>query len=566
MLEHSIVHVLKPITIKEGYNLHVLNDNETFKVKQGDTIGWISDGGGKIAHLTAENKTYQIQGLKSTEVKVGLNISWIDTAKSTQLVNVQYMASLISAVPARFAFKYAPYSTPGIYTAHAKFISSGTETTATSSAVIHVQKPLTFLIPNYPDGFRMFGVLLNRSTEVSVNISATTNVTISWYQMAEGGKKLLRQQILTDFQSKDKMNISFSSKGTHDVYVEAVNNVSSINTTISVKILETVSGLTAGLAVPNMTVYKGIIVRVNASVATGSDVRYKWIFDGIETGFVEAYEDYFRRCGKANVTVIATNLVSELRASFTVLVYNPISIESPAWGAVNFPTNFKCSLVSHSSIEHVVSRSYAWRFGDGYNKTITGQENITHTFVKAGYYNISCSYKHHSFLMTANKEILILEPVISVRIKNVSAVELYDKKTYKAVTVSGNNLTYKWYIYSNNNTLMKSHVSGHNTIEHQFNITGLYRIKVNVSNPMSWKLDIADFQVQERISGLNMTSYPNPAPSNSTITFNITKGTGSNVSYRLDFGDGFVTESFSDPFVFQRTFLSGTWQVILRGM
>ena len=546
--------------------MYVLGENETFKVAKGDTIGWVSEGGGMVAHLSGEAKTYQVQGLTSNDVKIGMSVN---TANNVKVVNTRYLMSFISAESATFSFKHKPLGMPGIHTVHAKLWSSQTETNASSSAVIHAQKPLTFLTPDYPHEIEMFVVLLNRSSEVAVNISAATNVTIAWYQTASSGKVLVRHQNVKDFQFRYTLNVSFSSKGIHELYAEASNNVSSVNSTITVLVLnDNPSGLTADLANPTAKVYKGISVFFNASVAHGSFVKYKWIFDGVQTNFLDkAYKAYcFTRCGVANVTVIATNFVSEVRASLTVLVHDPISVEGPAVGAVNVAITFTCALVAHYAIQPLFLRDYMWQFGKGYQQNKSRTNSVTHQFNTAGTFIVSCSYNHKTFLMIANKKILILEPVTGLRIKNVSAVELYNKKTFESLTSSGNNLTYKWLIQSGNNSFMELFVGTNNAINYQFNVTGLYWITVNVSNLISWASDSVSFQVQECISGLGITSYPNPAPSNSTITFNVTKGAGSNVTYRLDFGDGFVTQSFSDLYVFQRTFFSGSWLVILTGM
>ena len=564
ILKHTIVHVLEPIAIKTGYNLHVLDDDKTFKVTPGDIVGWVSEGG-MVAHLTGKDAAYQIPGMTDSDVKAGLNLN---QANSPQVVKVLFMLSFIIAEPARFAFKHT-YDISGVFTAFVQFTNAETKTTASSSKVIYVQKPITYLTPNYLSGFDTFGVLLNRSVEVSVNASAATNITVTWYHVTTGGNKLLQQQTLVDSQSIHGLNVSFNSKGTQKLFVEASNSISSINATMYVKVLdEGLSGLTAGLDDPSKKIYKGVEAYVNASVATGANVKYKWIFDGFQTDFVDnPYKSYrFLRHGALNVTVIATNLVSELRVSFTVFVFDPISIETPAWGVVGLSVTFKCPLVTDGNFKHVFFRDYKWQFGDGAKNDISGTDSASHTYFKAGVYNVSCLYLHRSIPLVASTEVLILEPVTGLRIKNVSAVELYDKKTFIALSASGNNLTYEWYIRTSNNTIMKFYVCTQNTLEYQFNATGSYHISVNVSNAMSSKSSSAVFQVQEQISGLGMTSYPNPAPSNTTITFNVTKGTGSNVSYRLDFGDGFVVQSFNDPYVFQRTFLSGAWQVILTGM
>lgn len=543
------------LTIGTGYNLHVLPKSQTVNVFPGDMIAWGPATDGKIAQKSRKGTVYHFSGVDANNFPVGSEIS---INQSTAISDLSYMINIIGSQASSFQLSHQ-INISGEYSAQVSFWDALGNVLPPLTERFLAQTPLNDINIVYPNGFSFYGTKINRNVEMIVNISTDANVTVSWTLL--NSSSLLKRRILQSFGHGyvvDKLNHTFSSLGTYFVFVEAANNVTVINCTIVVRVQDVISDLNA--SVISTPVYLGASTKLNAS-AVGTNVQFRWIFgDGKNMPFTSntAVVHRFSKTGTLNVSVIATNLASRLTTWFQVHVLHPLSISVPLQGSVSLMINSSCSLTGPFAADQY----YYWDYGDGSKEEGLNKTQVSHVFTKGGKYLITVKLQNE-VLVDASSEILIVEPVSGLALDNFTGVELFDNQTFIARTLTGNNLTYEWYLHGNDTiTIM---ICASNSIEFHFNQTGFYTISVNVSNSISSAFASLSFYVQRRIAGLGITAFPNPAPSNSTITFNITKGSGTNVKYRLDFGDGFVLRQFPENYLFNRTFASGQWQVIYTG-
>ena len=543
------------LAIKTGYNLHVISKEQTLDVQPGDMIAWSPVTGGKIAQRASEATTYHFSSLDAQTLQLGSNVS---VNQSQFISNVTYMINIIGSQASTFELSHQ-YLLPGNYWVQVNFSDGLRNILSPNVQVIFVQDPLTKIEPAYPKGFSFLGARPNKEIEIIVNVSSRTNLVLSWIYV--NSSTLLKQETLDSLGNDcvvGRLNRTFTSVGLHVILVEAKNNVSMVNTTISVYITDSLPDFNVSLA--SNPLYLGALTKFNVS-ASGPNVKFKWSFgDGSSTPYVsnKSVTHRFSKKGTLNVTVIANNLAFSKETHLTVTVLSPLIVTVPSQGVVNVVVNFSCSLLGLFASDQLL----IWDYGDGSTFGGINKKQVSHMYSKGGTYNISVKLKHYSHVYQS-AEIFVLEPVSDVTLDNFTGVELFDSKTFIARTVTGNNLTYQWYLVSNKSiTIM---ICANNSIQIFFNLTGSYIMSVNVSNTISSEFTSISFNVQTRISGLGITAFPNPASSNTTITFNLTKGTGSDVKYRLDFGDGFVLREFPPCFLFNRTFTSGQWQIILTG-
>ncbi|KAJ7390031.1 kinase domain-containing protein, partial [Desmophyllum pertusum] len=513
------------LTIGTGYNLHVLPKNHTFNALPGDMIAWGPAMDGKIAQQSGKGSAYHFSGVDVKTLQTGSDIS---INQSTVFSNLVYMINIIGSQASTFEMNHQ-FNAAGEYWAQVNFTNTLGNALAPITQRILVQTPLVNIEPVYPLGFSFYGAPMNRKVEMIVNISTNGNVTVSW-TLLNSSSLLKREIVHSSGQSYvvSGLNHTFPNLGTYFVFVEAANNVSVINSTVFVNVQDAISALEASLTQSTPT-YLGASTKLNVSVI-GTNVKFKWIFgDGSTTLYISntTVVHRFSRTGTLNVSVTATNLASRLTTWFTVHVVHPLSISLPKQGAVGVATNSTCSLADPFASDQY----YYWDYGDGNKEEGLNKTRVSHTYTKGGTYIVSVKLKNE-VLVNASSTILVIEPVSGLTLDNFTGVELFDNHTFIARTVTGNNLTYEC---------------------------------VNVSNSISSEFASLSFYVQLRIAGLGITAFPNPAPSNSTITFNITKGSGTNVKYRFDFGDGFVLREFPENYLFNRTFASGQWQVIYTG-
>ena len=551
----EITAVIGVLTIKTGYNLHVLPEEQTLNVLPGDMIAWGPALDGKIAQQAGNTRVYHFPGLDARMLQSGSNVSIIN---SQVIPHLTYMFNIIGSQASRFELSNQ-FASSGEYWAQVNFTDLLGNSLVPTVQHIIVQSPLAIIEPVYPRGFSFFGARKNREIEVVVKIPSDTSVTVLWNLV--NSSSLLKRETLQSSGNDyvlASLNQTFPSLGLYIIFVEAANNISVANTTIIVNVQEALSDLNVSLI--SDPVYLGALTKFNVS-ASGTNVKFKWIFgDGTWTPYISntTVVHRFSKTGTLNVSVIATNLAFSERTWFTVRVLQPLSITLPLQGVVGVIVNLSCSLTGlFDSVQY-----YYWDYGDGSTEEGLNKLQVAHNYSKGGTYNVSVRLKNE-VLLYATAELLVLEPVSGLTLYNITGVELFDNKTFIARTITGNNLTYEWYLQGNNTiTIM---ICANNSIELFFNATGLYTISVNVSNSISFETASISFFVQRRITGLGITAFPNPAPSNSTITFNVTKGTGSDVKYRLDFGDGFVLQDFPPNYLFNRTFTSGQWQIIFTG-
>ena len=545
------------LAIKTGYNLHVLSKEKTLNVLPGDMIAWGPVTNGTIAHRTGKAMIYHFSALDANVLRTGSNVS---LTNSQSISDLTYMINIIGSQASTFELSHQHLSS-GEYWAQVNFTDTLGNAWPADLQCILVQDPINSIKAVYPlQEFSFFGARLNHEIVITINISSNTNVTVSWTLV--NTSTVLKQETLQNLGNDfviGRLNQSFASFGTYNLFVEAANNVSTVNTTILVYVQDALSDFNVSLI--SNPVYLGAPTKFNVSVQ-GSNVKFKWAFgDGSWTSFISntSVEHRFSKLGSLNVTVTADNLAYSQTTWLTVSVLNPLSITVPLQGAVGLPVNLSCSLVGpFASDQH-----YYWDYDDSSTEQGLNKNEVSHNYSKGGTYLVSVRIQNAVYVNTSS-EILILEPISGLTLDNVTGIELFDNKTFIARTKSGNKLTYEWYLHGNKTTTIL--ICTNNSIELYFNETGFYTMSVNVSNSISSDFASISFYAQQRITGLGITAFPNPAPSNSTITFNLTKGTGSNVKYRLDFGDGFVLREFPPNYLFNRTFTSGQWQIIFTGV
>ena len=554
-----IAAYIEVLAIQTGYNLHVLPKDQKVNVLPGDMIAWGPTANGKIAQKMGGGTVYHFSSLDAQTLQSGTNVS---VNQSQLIINLTYLVNIIGSQAAMFEFSHQ-FNSSGMYWAQVKVNDTFGNALAPIVKPFQVQDPLSKIKVVYRPGFSFFGAKVNEEIELIVNITSDENITVSWTLVNSSG--LIRHETLLSEESSfviDRLNQTFPSLGTYVFLVEAANNVSVINSTVLVHVQDALTDLVA--FVISDKVFLGALTELNVSVS-GSNAKFKWDFgDGSGTNYISNTTVFhrFSETGPLNVSVIANNLAYTERNWQTVHVLNPLSISVPSKGEVGVVINASCTLIGSFPSDQY----YYWDYDDGSTEEGLNKVQVTHNYSNGGTYTISVKLRSEVNVNVSSK-ILVLEPVSGLKLNNITGIELFDNKTFTAHTKTGNNLTYEWYLYSNNSMIIMVCTDNNNnnnqSIELSFNSTGVYTVSVNVSNSVSFEFASITFSVQERILGLSITAFPNPAPSNSTITFNITKGTGSDVRYRLDFGDGFVARDFPPNYLFNRTFLSGRWQIIL---
>ncbi|XP_032242532.2 polycystin-1 isoform X2 [Nematostella vectensis] len=556
VMDYTIACELGTFNLNLGYNLFVLSDGKACKVKQGDVLGWVSDGGGQIGHRNG-GKAYEISSLDSSHIIKGFNIS-----KATPRTerHVEYLLKVIASEAVISRASHVLLS-PGLHNYQVKLNNTLTPLLEVNRLVI-AQVPAVLISPVYPLGFETFGALVGHQVELCVNMTSATNLSIVWRNASVDGEVIWEGFVPNSLDEYTiyRINHSLSTPGRYEIYVQASNAISSVNTTVAVLITNGITGLLGSLLKKHLTVYKGLAVVFNSSVASGDGVRYRWLFGSQGTvGFTASNTTtfVFHQTGTVNVTLIASNLAMEVDTSFLVEVEDPVTMTSSMdWAPVNTSVVFTCALKGNFDLTQ-----YHWDFGDGTIVTAANSSNVTHTFSRGNTFTVSCRIASNVPL-NSSVSILIIAPVTGLTILPFPGVEVNQTKMFQAMYTAGNNLTFEWCIQGLKMAFIA--ICSNNNISYFFNATGEYTVIVNASNAISSDSYRLTFSVEYLVTGVNITARPNPAKSNELINFNITKNSGSTVQYRVDFGDGLVIYNFDgDLLEFNRNFVAGNRQIIL---
>lgn len=330
------------LTISTGYNLHVLPKNQTFNIQPGDMLAWGPVTSGKIAQKTGRSTVYYFSGFDVNNFLIGSEISF---NQSDAISELTYLVNIIGSQASSFEISHQ-LNTSGDYWAQVSFWNTLGNILPPITQRILVQTPVINVKIVYPQGFSFYGTKINRNVEMTVDITADSNVTVTWTLL--NTSSLLKHQTLRSLGQDhvvDKLNHTFPSLGIYFVFVEVANNVSLINRTILVNVQDAISDLNA--SVISTQTFLGAPTMLNASVV-GTNVLLKWIFgDGSNTPFISntTVVHRFSKIGTLNVSVIATNLASRLIAWFPIQVLHPLSISVPLRGSVDLIINSSCSLV-----------------------------------------------------------------------------------------------------------------------------------------------------------------------------------------------------------------------------
>lgn len=555
-INYTVVCMIQAITIKTGYNLYVLPDDKVCHARKGDMLGWGIDGSGRIAHYNDNSKkTLKYTGI-SLPLSIGQNIT--HDSPSTE-IPVEYLMKAVGAEGSTFKAQHTINKEGSDYF-HVHVANNMASLPVTSVREIRAQQPLSWISGAYLKGFSYFGTRKNAPVELIMNVSSATNVTVICKNITSG--ELLFN--LVNVQDKaggfflSKANHSFNLEGLYQLYVEASNEISSVNTTINVLVAGDINDLKANLTQPDQPVYMGLQTGLVAASAS-SNLRFKWRIGKDDTGFLDSNTTTynFKQEGLNRVTLYASNLAFTSNVSFTVKVMNPLWITSPEWNATSKPITFRCGLKGAFS----APQNYIWSFGDGSKRNGSDLTSVQHTYTKGSHYNVSCRIQNEAPVIST-KTIFILEPVTGDCLKALDGVRLGDNKTFVAQYSTGNNLTFDWTLQGSTFAMLA--ICPDKYFTYHFKKPGGYNLTVKISNAISSLKCYQTFFVDEKIANISIKAYPNPAPSNSTVRFEISKRNGTNVTYEIDFGDGNFVKKFDGPqWEYNRTFNAKKWQIIL---
>jgi PKD repeat protein len=208
------------------------------------------------------------------------------------------------------------------------------------------------------------------ATQLNATITGGSNVSYAW----DFGDRTSGSGASTSH--------TYTALGSYTAEVTATNSVNQATATTSVQVEVAITGLVAGNDGPTVL---GIATQMSASISTGSNISYAWVF-GDSTGGTGASPPHtYSAPGEYTAEVTASNGVSEETTTTLVQVEEAITgLEAANDGPtlLGNVTQFTASLSTGSNV------IYEWDFGDGESDSGTA---VSHQYAIPGTYTVELS-------------------------------------------------------------------------------------------------------------------------------------------------------------------------------
>uniref|UniRef100_A0A8B9P7V4 Polycystin 1, transient receptor potential channel interacting n=1 Tax=Apteryx owenii TaxID=8824 RepID=A0A8B9P7V4_APTOW len=376
---------------------------------------------------------------------------------------------------------------------------------------------------------RLQGLTINASRTV-----VPLNGSVSFVATLVAGSAIRYSWILCDrctpIQGSSTISYTFRSVGTFNVIVTAENEISSLQDSIYVYVLEQIEGLQVASSDLVEDVYfpTNKTLHLQAVVREGTNISYSWVAqkDGnaVQTFTGKTFSLSVVEAGNYTVYLKATNMLGCATANRTLEFIESIGLLKPSAfpnpAAINASVNISTTITSGTGI------MYFWSLEDGFS-LVTSEPFIIHSFQSPG--AIEVIIEASNKLDSTNATIYVhVEEVIEGL--NIGTAEPDCRYVSSGSTVvfegelqKGTEVTWLWEVP--NGTLTGQSVAV------MFPTAGFYTVYLNASNNISWALASRNISVLDRIQGLEVFASKKVVEPGEQVTFVIRMLSGTSVSY-----------------------------------
>ncbi len=397
------------------------------------------------------------------------------------------------------------YAVPGVYTAVVTATNSIGLLTATTVVTV-TDVPVTGLV-----AINDSPTVLGSPTVLTATVAGGTHVTFTW-DLGDGTTGI-----------GATITHTYTTVGPHTATVTASNFGSALVTNTWVLVDETIAGLRAASSSPTIL---GQVTALTATVGAGSNILYRWGLGDGTAGSGEVLTHTYAALGVYTAIVTASNSVSTLRVTTTVVI-----TDAPIVGlaAVNdSPTELGRPTALTATVAGGTSIVYTWDLGDG---TVASGATVTHLYPALGAYTAVVTAGNSLGRLTATTSVVVVEaPIGGLAAVSDSPTVLGRATTLTATVAAGTHISYRW-------DLGDGTMGSGAVVTHTYANPRTYTAVVTAANSVSTETTTTQVFVDQAITGLIAANDgPTPWGSPTTLTAFVTHG--SNIAYRWTFGDG----------------------------
>ncbi|XP_067390392.1 polycystin-1 isoform X2 [Emydura macquarii macquarii] len=379
---------------------------------------------------------------------------------------------------------------------------------------------------------RLQGLTINASRTV-----VPLNGSVNFVATLLAGSAVRYSWILCDrctpIQGSSTISYTFRSVGTFNVIVTAENEISSLQDSIYVYVLQQIQGLqiTSSELVEDAYFPTNKTLHLQAVVRDGTNISYSWavLKDGtpVQTFSGKIFSLSILEAWNYTIHLKATNMLGSTAVNKTVEFIESVGLLKPSAfpnpAAVNAFVNISTSVTSGTCL------IYIWHLEDGFFP-VTIEPFILHSFQRPGATEVTVTVENKIGSANASVWIFIQEPIAGLRIgttePDCSYVPSGSMVTFSGEIEKGTNVTWLW-------ELPKGIRIGQ-TVAVTFPDAGFFSVVLNVSNDISWAVANKNITVQDRIEGLELFVSKKVVEPREQISFVVSMSSGSSVSYVLN--------------------------------
>ncbi|NWJ08704.1 PKD1 protein, partial [Crypturellus undulatus] len=384
---------------------------------------------------------------------------------------------------------------------------------------------------------RMDVTVKHRLQGLTVNASRTVvplNGSVSFIATLVAGSAIRYSWILCDrctpIQGSSTISYTFRSVGTFNVIVTAENEISSLQDSIYVYVLEQIEGLqvTSSDLVEDMYFPTNKTLYLQAVVREGTNISYSWVVqkegNALQTFTGKTFSLNVAEAGNYTVYLKATNMLGCATANRTLEFMESVGLLTPSAfpnpAAVNASVNISATISSGTGV------IYSWFLEDDFC-LVTSEPFIIHSFQSPGDIEVIIGAENKLDSTNATIYIHVEEPIEGLSIGTAEPdcryVSSGSTVVFEGELQKGTEVTWLWDMP--NGTLAGQSVAV------TFPTAGFYTVYLNASNDISWALASRNISVLDRIQGLEVFASKKVVEPGEQVTFVIKMLSGTSVSY-----------------------------------
>ena len=509
-----------------GHHIKSLPIEEQPSVKQGDVLGWISEGGELAfrsitpAYGAAFEFEYNSNPVPGDKLLRSSNPS---------MHHKHYIMAAHYVHAADFVIKHL-YQSTGV-----KHVTSN----VTQTVLVAIDIPVAGEVE-----------MTHRSTVnthdplvFDVSWHSGSNISYIW-DFGDGNK--LRTQV-------NSTKHTYISSGTYYITLTVANSVSKINVGSVIAVFDFISGFRFSKPIEAKAV--GLMTEIEWETAKGTNITYVVDFgDGRQRYEKVTTLEASRKCftahlysavGNYTVTVFAFNLVGpNISISSQALVEIPISEVEFSLPAAHVTQNIFYAVGDLVTIHRVVHNGTnvkcAFDFKDGTQPRISTQFSTTHIYKDIGTYQveITCYNAVNSVTRLLNANIVIqnLENITGLNISTNPTTFGTDSEI--TVQMATGTTFFCTVSFGDNETLQIDFSHLGQVLRHRYSEVGSYNIFVNCSNRLGSEEHQLILDVDIPIKDVTVTSDKRFIQVHENISVDVAVREGSRMRYEWDFSDG----------------------------